>query len=304
MNIAEKIRSAFKAGDDIRDAGLKTPEDIDRWDDICYGEDEKWQVLDVYRPKNVDITEKLPVIISYHGGGWVYGDKERYQYYCMQLAQYGFAVVNFTYRLAPEFQFPAPIMDMNAVCRWVTEHEQAYGFDITRIFAVGDSAGAHGLGIYCNLLTNAEYRDRFLAYQQEIGQDLIEIPKDFCLRAVALNCGKYTMDLNFDHPGDTEQVMEVYLPRKGSVEEQNLLTVTDHVTKDFPHAYIMTCSGDFLAQEAPLLVQALTDTEATFEMHFETGESISLGHVFHLNVRSKEGILCNKNEVEFFTRLK
>ena len=55
--------------------------------------------LDVYRPK-LNIKGKLPVIMSVHGGGWVYGDKDVYQWYCMNLAQRGFAVVNYSYRLA------------------------------------------------------------------------------------------------------------------------------------------------------------------------------------------------------------
>ena len=107
--IADLIRKQFKEGDDIRDAGLTTPAGIKRFDDIAYGPDIDWQVLDVYRPK--DIEGPLPVIVSVHGGGWVYGDKERYQWYCMDLALRGFAVVNFTYRLAPEFKFPASMED-------------------------------------------------------------------------------------------------------------------------------------------------------------------------------------------------
>ena len=97
---SDLFRKLFKEGDDIRDAGLSTPDDIVRYDNILYGEEPAWQVLDVYRPGNA-AGDKLPVIIDVHGGAWVYGDKERYQYYCMNLAQMGFAVVNFTYRLAP-----------------------------------------------------------------------------------------------------------------------------------------------------------------------------------------------------------
>ena len=107
------VRRQFKEGDDIRDAGLTTPEDVIRYDDIAYGKDSEMQVLDVYRPKDAE-GRILPVIVSVHGGGWVYGDKERYQYYCMSLAQRGFAVVNFSYRLAPEHQFPAPVEDTNS----------------------------------------------------------------------------------------------------------------------------------------------------------------------------------------------
>ena len=112
--VSDFVRKSFKEGDDIRDAGLTTPEDVVRYDDILYGTDPKWQVLDLYRPKNKE-GEKLPVIVSIHGGGWVYGDKERYQYYCMSLAERGFAVVNFTYRLAPEFKYPAPLEDTNLI---------------------------------------------------------------------------------------------------------------------------------------------------------------------------------------------
>ncbi|MDE7257780.1 MAG: carboxylesterase family protein, partial [Lachnospiraceae bacterium] len=86
---SDMIRKTFGEGDDKRDAGLTTPDNIERYDDIQYGTDPKWNVLDVYRPK-LRKGDKLPVIVSVHGGGWVYGDKERYQYYCMSLAQHGF----------------------------------------------------------------------------------------------------------------------------------------------------------------------------------------------------------------------
>ena len=114
---SDLVRAQFKSGDDLRDRGLATPKDICRYDDIPYGPDTSWQVLDVYRPRASE-GQILPTIVSVHGGAWVYGDKERYQYYCMSLAQRGFAVVNFTYRLAPEFQFPASLEDTNLVFTW------------------------------------------------------------------------------------------------------------------------------------------------------------------------------------------
>lgn len=139
---SEMVRTEFKKGDDLRDAGLTTPANIIRFDDIPYGPDPAQQSLDVYRPRSGD-GKKLPVIVSVHGGGWVYGDKERYQYYCMSPAQRGFAVVNFTYRLAPENKFPASLEDTNSVFTWVLANGEAYGFDTGHVFAVGDSAGAH-----------------------------------------------------------------------------------------------------------------------------------------------------------------
>ena len=50
--LSDKIRSEFKKADDERDALMNTPEDIERWDNIVYGHDDReMQRLDVYRPK-------------------------------------------------------------------------------------------------------------------------------------------------------------------------------------------------------------------------------------------------------------
>ena len=115
------IRRTFWRSDEKRDRGLTTPERIHREDDIPYGKDPQ-QLMDIYYPKGT--CEKLPVIVSIHGGGYVYGDKERYQYYCMDLAQRGFAVVNFTYRLAPEHRFPAQLKDLNSVMNFICRHRE------------------------------------------------------------------------------------------------------------------------------------------------------------------------------------
>ena len=141
------LRISFKISDTLRDRGLHDLPGIAHYDDIAYGPDPQWQILDVYRPRNVD-NALLPVLVSVHGGGWVYGDKNLYRYYCMSLAAQGFAVVNFSYRLAPRHKFPAALQDTDAVFRWVLAHAPEYGFDIQHIFAVGDSAGANILGLY------------------------------------------------------------------------------------------------------------------------------------------------------------
>ena len=63
---SDKLRREFAESDAIRDAGLTTPKDIRRYDDICYGA-HPLQKLDVYRPKGE--AGRLPVIVSVHGGG-------------------------------------------------------------------------------------------------------------------------------------------------------------------------------------------------------------------------------------------
>lgn len=77
------LNISFGISDYLRDRGLTTPEDIVRVDDQRYGDD-AMQVFDVYYPRGTDAP--LPTIISIHGGGYTYGTKETYQYYCMNLA--------------------------------------------------------------------------------------------------------------------------------------------------------------------------------------------------------------------------
>lgn len=280
---AEEIRELFTKSDDERDAGLKTPFDIDRHDDIVYGDaDRSMQVLDVYRPKQAE-DEKLPVIISVHGGGWVYGDKERYQYYCMSLAQRGYAVINFTYRLAPETKFPAPLEDLNLVIGWMLKRGKKYGFDTEHVFAVGDSAGAHILGLYANICTNPEYAEKFS----------FTVPKNFDFTAIALNCGAYTLE------GQGNLLKEV-LPDGGSQEEIELYNVYRHITEKFPPVFVMTAVDDFIRDQAPVLVQKLSEKEVPFVYRRYGNKENRLAHVFHLNLKSWDGNMCNDAECDYF----
>ena len=107
------VRTLFTIGDLKRDIGWKKPGNVDSVENLSYGQEDKWHLLDVYRPRKA--MEALPVIINIHGGAWVYGDKKVYVPYCMYLASRGFAVVNASYRLAPRYTFPAPLEDVGAV---------------------------------------------------------------------------------------------------------------------------------------------------------------------------------------------
>ena len=279
------FRKAAKKSDDARDAGLTTPKDIERFDDIVYGENEEWNVLDVYRPK-AEMSRNLPVIVSVHGGGWVYGDKERYQYYCMSLAQRGFAVVNFTYRLAPEYKFPAPLEDTNAVMEWIYENAPEYGLDVEHIYMLGDSAGANILALYTAICTNPSYAANFKFH----------VPGGFVPKAIALNCGSYVQT----DDKMTKALMADYLPKKGTEEELKLNNPLYYITEKFPPAYVMTSNGDFLREQAPMMAESLEKNGIPHVLKCYGDEKTELGHVFHCNIKLPEANVCNDEECEFF----
>lgn len=285
---AETVRKMFGEGDRKRDAGLTTPEDIIRYDDISYGSDEpKWQMLDVYRPK--EKQGKLPVIVSVHGGAWVYGDKDVYQFYCMSLAQRGFAVVNFSYRLAPEYKYPASFEDTSAVCSWIMANADTYGFDTERIFGVGDSAGAHMLSLFACALTNPAYAAG-LSYQ---------LPEGFRFRAIALNCGAFKMEMGPEGELNA-QLMKGLLPKGGTDEEFSEISSYLHITPEYPPVYIMTCPGDFLKEQPSWIIPVLEKNDVPFVYHRFGNKENPLAHVFHCNIRLPEAIVCNDEECAFF----
>ena len=285
------VRTTFALSDKKRDRGLTAPDGVIRSLDIPYGPD-KLQALDVYRPRSEDgHGGLLPVIVSVHGGGWVYGDKELYQFYCMDLALRGFAVVNFSYRLAPAAKFPAQLEDTNAVFHWVLDHAAEYGFDTENIFAVGDSAGGHLLGLFCDLCVNPDYATNFS----------FRAPESFVPRAVALNCGAFHIETG--DPNDlTTKLMKDLMPESGRYADLSLVQMVDYVAPGFPPSYLMTSTGDFLIEQPKLLMKAFErcGVPYTYKLYGSEKEKKAYGHVFHLNIKSDKAKTVNDTEAVFF----
>ena len=86
----------------------------------------------------------FPVLVFFHGGGFVIGDLDDYDGTCRELcAGAGCIVVSVAYRLAPEHRFPAATDDCLAATRWVGRHAASFGGDPARIALAGDSAGGN-----------------------------------------------------------------------------------------------------------------------------------------------------------------
>lgn len=86
----------------------------------------------------------LPVVVFFHGGGWVLGSIDTHDKMARSLAFHsGLPVLSVDYRLAPEHPFPAPLEDAYATVEWIAARAVDFGLDGTRLAVAGDSAGGN-----------------------------------------------------------------------------------------------------------------------------------------------------------------
>jgi acetyl esterase/lipase len=103
----------------------------------------------VYRPAG-SLDEVLPLIVNFHGGGFVSGDARQSEWWCSSIAHGVHAVVvSVDYRLAPEHPFPAAPEDCYAATAWAAKHSADLGADGTRLAVMGDSAGGNLAAVVC-----------------------------------------------------------------------------------------------------------------------------------------------------------
>jgi acetyl esterase/lipase len=97
----------------------------------------------IYTPVGAE-GDRLPVLVYFHSGGWVFGSIEGHDPVCRALANHaGCLVVSVDYRLAPEHRFPAAPEDCYAATKWVAAHAREIKADPARIAVGGDSAGGN-----------------------------------------------------------------------------------------------------------------------------------------------------------------
>ena len=113
-----------------------------KWLNISYATISPAQKLDIYLPEQGN--GPFPLIISIHGGAFMFGDKADEQVNPMlEGLKHGYAVVSINYRLSGEALFPKNINDVKAAIRWVKAHAATYKINPDKIVVWGGSAGGN-----------------------------------------------------------------------------------------------------------------------------------------------------------------
>jgi acetyl esterase/lipase len=326
------VWSAIDRYNDKRFGESMKPKGVDVKTDVLYAAGKNYvygnaHKLDIYRPKGIgdintgststaraDIAStsdsaanarrasmggaqspnfKLPAIVYFHGGGFVAGDKQQTQQYCMKLANDGYCVFNVNYRLAPQFTNESQVEDVISALKWVSDNCALYGGDKDRIVIAGDSAGAYLSGMAACICTNKKLAEK-LDIEVPVNRDRI--------KGVVLFCGLYdlvtTSALKF--PG-IKSNLEMFLG-VNSIEEYNKLddySVTNNVTSAFPPTFISAGEADFLYPETASLIRVLKEKDVACKSLLFGSSVPDTYHDYQLNLDSPPAKKALRQTIDF-----
>lgn len=207
-------------------------------------------------PKISEMTGSIPLMVFFHGGGWVYGNMDFYSLFLSHLADVTeSAILLIDYRLAPRFKFPTAVEDCYDAYIWAYEGAKYWKVDQDRVFIAGDGIGGTMAAVVSMML-----RDR--KGPQPAGQILIYPLTDCRLRTQSMVEHK-------DSPTLNDKMLSYYV-KSFEREPKDILSpvfspLLSHDFTRLPPALIIAAENDPLKDDAELYKEALVegDTEAT-----------------------------------------
>ena len=154
--------------------------------------------LDIHSPQNT--VGELPVLLVIHGGGYTQCEKFVNDAYSKVFAEKGYRVVNMNYSLQPEADFIEVMREIFAALHWIEANAQNYGFDCSRLFVTGDSAGGH----YALLVAAIQKSVQLQEYYQIR-------PVDSGIRGVVANCPMTELYTAKDGKDTTSRFLRKYV---------------------------------------------------------------------------------------------
>ena len=276
MNAAS---SAEFCGDNFKDIRARSREIQVQWDvpqvDVYRETDRQIDgphgtiPLRIYWPQQAETDKNLPLLVAYHGGGWVLGNLDIYDNFARHLCKYGESiVVSVDYRLAPEHQFPAGIDDSFAALNWVSQHAAELGGDSGKLCVAGDSAGGNISAVMCHMARQNQ--------GPRLWKQLLFYP---CVN-LADGAGYPSRSLNgTDEYGLSESALEeyrsLYVDSATQYTDFRLSPILAQDFSDLPAALIITAEYDPLCDEGKQYADCLQ--EAGVHTEYRRYEGVTHG---------------------------
>ncbi|MDA8267491.1 MAG: alpha/beta hydrolase [Actinomycetota bacterium] len=244
----------------------------------------------IYRPEATG-TEPLPIVVYFHGGGFVLGGLDSHDPLCRQLAAgVPATVVSVDYRLAPEHPFPAAVDDATAATRWAADVAPSLGADPSRLVVAGDSAGGNLAAVVARRAARAG------------------------TPSVALQVLAYPVtDFTGSHPSHAENgegyflttddmvwFMQNYLPDGTDVHDPDISPLFAEDLSGLPPALVITAEFDPLRDEGEAYARRLADAGVPVELERYPGMIhgfVSMDGVLDAGARALDRIVASISQV-------
>jgi acetyl esterase len=231
-----------------------------RKQDMSYPTGGGEQPIRIYTPEGQAPQGGWPVVVYYHGGGWVIADLNTYESSAMALAKQANAIVaSVEYRHAPENKFPAAHEDAFAAYKWVLDNAQQFGGDRAKVAVAGESAGG-------NLATNVAIMARDQNVQKPAHMLLV-----YPVAGVDMNTPSYQKNANAMPL--SKQAMAWFVKNTIKSDQDLQSPMLDLVgkadLKNLPDATVITAEIDPLMFEGKMLADKLkaAGSQVTYQNH-------------------------------------
>jgi len=250
--------------------------------------------LNVFYPAAA--TGRLPTIVWVHGGAWVSGSKDDMNNYLRIIAAHGFTAVSVNYSIAPEKQYPTPIVQLNDALGYLQMNASRLHVDATHFVLAGDSAGSQIIAQMAAIITSPSYADA-MAIQPKLPAT--------SLNAVLLNCGAYDLALpnyNGSFGKFLHTVLWAYSGTQDFLHDPKLATasVVNYLTPSFPPAFITAGNVDPLLNQSVELADKLKGQGVTTStLFYPANHQPQLNHEYQFSLNTVDGQKALQQMLDF-----
>lgn len=281
------------------------PDGVTVINDIRYADTYPNSYLDIWYP-DVNHTGRRPAIISFHGGGSLFGDKKSGDPMALKpedprqimdlFLEKGYIYIQANYAFAPEYRFPVQIRQVDQAVGFIKSHADVYGIDPSQLIVAGSSAGACYTEIYGLCVSDPAYA-RQLGFTPSAATEQI--------RALIIN----ESALNFDSiiPGDDMWALHTTWFGVDDILNdpiRDLVNVPRHIKDQYPPTFITASNdGPVFFQDAEALCSRLREIGAECVYYFVPYETDHLTHGyandFNTNPHARE---CVETAIQFLEK--
>ncbi len=303
MNRAELV---FKAVDGIcypNQNKMRFP-DIISVRNIAYGSYEKTKG-DLYFKSNIlNDGKKHPVLLYYHGGGFIMGDKKCRVGISEYYADKGYFVFCVNYRMPPEVVFPGYAVDCVNAANYLNKLAEKYNIDLDNIVVTGDSSGGY-TAAYLEALSCNPW------LEEKIGCPHLQVR----FKGAMLMCGIYDLDVLlsgtklFGVIPDTAKMLLGDFPLKKDMSNfmdfpyAEYMSPTQYVNEKWCSTFICWADDDIVCQNQGVPMAKKIRAVAPKFALFHVG-GFQNNHCFHLEFsHNKIAMACMNKSVDFLHEL-